>query len=78
LIRRLREVKPGVGIILLSGCVASHGLDENSTGADVVLAKGPNEVAHLVRAVSRLLTKRAARRPPRRAGGEPGTAAQSA
>jgi CheY-like chemotaxis protein len=78
LIRRLREAQPGVRIVLLSGCVASHGLDEGSTGADVVLAKGPNEVTHLVRAVNRLLTKRTARRPPRKAGGASGAGAKSA
>lgn len=74
LIRKVREGKPEMPIVLLSGFVATHGLTEESTGADVVLEKGPHEVAQMVRAVSRLLSRRTRRKPvlrqegPRRSG----------
>jgi CheY-like chemotaxis protein len=58
LIARLRKQSPAVPIILISGFVDSLGLNEHSTGADVVIQKSNNEVAHLVRAVSRLLRKK--------------------
>jgi CheY-like chemotaxis protein len=55
LIVRLRKLEPDIPIVLLSGFVDSMGLNEDSTGADVVIMKSNNEVAHLVRAVNRLL-----------------------
>ena len=58
LIARLRKQSPGVPAILISGFVDSMGLSEENTGADVVIQKSNNEVAHLVRAVSRLLRRR--------------------
>jgi CheY-like chemotaxis protein len=58
LIARLRKQSPGLPVILISGFVDSLGLSEDNTGADVVIQKSNNEVAHLVRAVSRLLRKR--------------------
>ncbi len=68
LIRRVREANPGAKVILLSGFVEALGLDENSTGADIVLAKSNREVLHLIRAVERLTGRRkapgSARRPP--------------
>jgi CheY-like chemotaxis protein len=63
LIKKLRGIEPGVSIILLSGFVGALGLTESSTGADMVLAKSANEVSHLIRAVSRLLKPKAARKP---------------
>ena len=62
LIQKIRSHDATVPVILLSGYVEAFGLTEASTGADVVLPKGPNEVAHLIRAVSRLL-KPAGRKP---------------
>lgn len=58
LIARLRKIAPVTPVILLSGYVDALGLNENSTGADVVLQKSANEVSHLVRAVGRLLRRR--------------------
>lgn len=63
LIGKLRVVEPAVSIILLSGFVEALGLTESTTGADLVLAKNANEVAQLIRAVSRLLRPTAARKP---------------
>src|SRR5215471_3728706 len=39
LIRRIREVKPGTPVVLLSGLVEPLGLTEENTGADAVIAK---------------------------------------
>lgn len=58
LIGQLREQSPELPIILISGFVDSLGLNEENTGADVVIQKSANEVSHLVRAVARLLRKR--------------------
>lgn len=64
LIGRLRALAPTLPIVLLSGFAETLGLSEASTGADVVLQKSANEVSHLVRAVSRLLRRKPARKPP--------------
>jgi CheY-like chemotaxis protein len=64
LIRRIRGLDPAVPVIMLSGYVDSLGLTEANTGADLVLAKSANEVTHMVRAVSRLLRPKAAKKPP--------------
>lgn len=62
-IRRIRTSAPDTRVILLSGFVEPLGLNEENTGADVVIAKSSNEPAHLVRAVKRLLN-RTVRKPP--------------
>jgi CheY-like chemotaxis protein len=80
LIRHLREQAPDLAIIMISGYSDTLGMDEKTTGADVVIQKSSNEVAHLVRSVSRLLKKRkpaktqmAAKKPPASAAsGSPG------
>jgi len=54
-IRRLREHRGDVPVILISGFSQALGLTEADTGADVVLQKSANEVAQLIRAVNRLL-----------------------
>ncbi|MEN6533662.1 MAG: response regulator [Bryobacteraceae bacterium] len=64
IIQHVREIDPGVRVILLSGYVEAYGLDESNTGADIVLSKGANEVAHLIRAVNRLLRRTSAQRKP--------------
>jgi CheY-like chemotaxis protein len=64
LIKKVRNSDSQVRIIMLSGFVEPLGLDEKSTGADVVIAKSSGEVANLVRSVSRLLSKRATKKPP--------------
>jgi len=60
LIRRLRQQSPELPIVLISGYVDALGMSEESTGADAVIQKSANEVSHLVRAVNRLLRKKAA------------------
>jgi len=63
-ILRLREVAKGIPVILLSGYVDVLGLNEQSTGADVVLMKSASETSHLTYAVSHLLQRKpTARRP---------------
>jgi len=67
LIKSLRKTHPHLSIILLSGYTDVLGLTEVNTGADVVLQKSSNEIAHLVSAVKRLLKRKkppASQRPP--------------
>lgn len=59
----VRQIRPKVAVILLSGYVEGMGLTENSTGADVVIQKNANEIPHLTRSVNRLL-RRAMKKPP--------------
>jgi CheY-like chemotaxis protein len=63
LISRLRKHTPDVPIVLVSGYVDTLGLNEASTGADVVIQKSANEVSHLVRSVNRLLRRKS---PPKK------------
>ncbi|MBZ5581124.1 MAG: response regulator [Acidobacteriia bacterium] len=53
-IERLRKLDGKVRVILLSGFVEPLGLTEENTGADAVIAKTSNEVAHLTHWVKRL------------------------
>jgi CheY-like chemotaxis protein len=70
-IGRLRKLNPAPLVILISGFTDTLGLDEASTGADVVLQKSSNEVQQLIRAVNRLLRKQLA--PPKKSpGSQPG------
>ncbi len=57
LIGRLRKLHPATSVILISGFADTLGLDEATTGADIVLQKSNNEVPQLIRAVNRLLRK---------------------
>ncbi len=57
-LQRVREIDPRIPVVILSGYVKLLGLTEESTGADVVLAKGPAEAQELVRVVARLLRKK--------------------
>ena len=63
LITRIRQARPDLPIILLSGFVEPLGLTEQSTGADVVLSKSAGEVGFLVRSVRRLLSRQPLRKP---------------
>ena len=63
---KLREVAKGTPIILLSGYVDVLGLNEQTTGADVVLMKCASETSRLTRAVSHLLRVRPTVRRPRK------------
>jgi hypothetical protein len=44
-------------VILISGFTDTLGLNENNTGADIVIQKSSHEVGQLIRAVNRLLRK---------------------
>jgi CheY-like chemotaxis protein len=66
LIAKLRKQTPGIPVVLVSGFVDALGLSESNTGADVVIQKSANEVAHLVRSVNRLLRRK---KPPASEGG---------
>jgi len=63
LIVGLRKIAPDLPVILISGFVDSLGLNEETTGADVVIQKSANEVSHMVRAVARLLRRKPAKKP---------------
>jgi CheY-like chemotaxis protein len=69
LIVGLRKIAPDLPVILISGFVDSLGLNEESTGADVVIQKSANEVSHMVRAVARLLRKKPVKKPAGSEGG---------
>ena len=64
LISRLRQVRPAVPVILLSGFADTLGLTQENTGADAVIQKSAHEVAHLVRAVSKIAQQKFVRKPP--------------
>jgi CheY-like chemotaxis protein len=42
-IEKIRQHDPQIGIVVLAGYVETLSLTEQSTGADVVLSKGPHE-----------------------------------
>ncbi|MGH9582890.1 MAG: response regulator [Bryobacteraceae bacterium] len=58
LIASLRKRTPDLPVILISGFADALGMNEENTGADVVIQKSANEVAHLVRSVSRMLRRK--------------------
>jgi CheY-like chemotaxis protein len=64
LISRLRQVRPGAPVILLSGFADTLGLTQENTGADAVIQKSAHEVAHLVRAVAKIAQQKFVRKPP--------------
>lgn len=55
LIAGIRAIHPTLPIVLVSGVADVLGLNEKSTGANVVIPKSSTEVMHLIRAVKRLL-----------------------
>jgi CheY-like chemotaxis protein len=63
-IEKIRQHAPRILIVVLSGFVEILGLTEQSTGADVVLSKGPHEVQDLLRAIDRLSSRRIPTKPP--------------
>jgi CheY-like chemotaxis protein len=65
LIGRLRKSSPELPIILISEFVDALGLNEDNTGADAVIQKSAHEVSHLIRAVGRLLRRKAPKKPAR-------------
>jgi len=64
LIKGIRKIDPRARVILLSGFVEPLALTEESTGADVVIAKSCNEPVRLVRSIKRLVNATTARKPP--------------
>jgi CheY-like chemotaxis protein len=64
LIGRLRKQHPATHVILISGFTDTLGLNEDNTGADIVLQKSNNEVGQLIRSVNRLLRKQ--QQPPKK------------
>src|ERR1700722_4750394 len=70
-IGRLRKLHPTSAVILISGFTDTLGLNEATTGADVVLPKRTHEAPHLVRSVNRLPRRqqRPAKKPPSSQGG---------
>lgn len=63
LIAKVREQYPHTPVILISGFADTLGLTEENTGSDAVIQKSANEVHQLVRAVARLLRRKAPRKP---------------
>lgn len=60
----LREKGKVAPVVLVSGFTDALGLNEENTGADVVIQKSASEVNHLIRAINRLLKKQIAKKPP--------------
>jgi CheY-like chemotaxis protein len=58
LIQKMRKANPVIPVILLSGLIDTPGLDERTSGADIVISKSASEVSHLMRATSKLLNRR--------------------
>ena len=77
LIAKIRELNGKVPIVVLSGYVAKLGLTKDNVGADLVVAKGPNEHRDLARAVVRL-TQPAPKKPRSERGRNPKARRQSA
>ncbi len=63
-IANLRKKGKLVPVVLVSGFTDTLGLNEENTGANVVIQKSANEVSHLIRAINRLLKKQIAKKPP--------------
>ena len=61
-IQKLREMSPHLPVVMLSGYTSMLALTPESTGADVVLSKGPHEQIKLVDTVLRLVPEGARRR----------------
>jgi CheY-like chemotaxis protein len=64
LIQKIRKHNPNARIVLLSGFVEALGLTEQSTGADLIVAKNAKEATQLIRSVKRLLSQATTRKPP--------------
>jgi CheY-like chemotaxis protein len=69
MIGEIRKISRSAPVILLAAFPEQLGLDESSTGANCVIAKGANEVAELGRALARLLGRKVSKKPPRPQGG---------
>jgi DNA-binding NtrC family response regulator len=65
-IKQMREVRTDLPVLLMSGMVDVLGLNERSTGANAVVAQGPNEAAHMIRALKRVVKLAKAQKKPAR------------
>ncbi len=63
-IKAIRTISRSAPVILLATFPEQLGLDEESTGANVVIAKVVNEVSQLGRAVAKYIGRRTAMKPP--------------
>ncbi len=63
----IRKLRADIPVILISGFTDAMGLNEATTGADLVIQKSSREVTQLIRGVGRLLG-RAPRKPASSAG----------
>ena len=70
-ISSLRQQGITIPVILLSGFTDALGLNEENTGANVVIQKSNHEVTQLVRAVNGILRKQVAKKPPGSSPGPP-------
>lgn len=66
LIERIRSKKPGMPIVLISGLAETLGLNQQNTGADIIVQKNAHEVTTLTRAVVRLLARRVPKKTARK------------
>ena len=65
-LRRIRKQSEHMPVVILSGYVEKLGLTAESTGANAVISKGPQEEQDLIRAIARFTKKKpAARLAPR-------------
>lgn len=62
-VRRLREMAPDIPVVILSGHVRTFALTAESTGADVVLEKGPREQHDLAGTILSLAPSGSPRKP---------------
>ncbi len=65
-VERLRQAAPGLPVVILTGYAEPLALTPESTGADLVLSKGPREQFDLIDAVAQLVPDGARRsgKPP--------------
>jgi CheY-like chemotaxis protein len=78
LIKQIRLTHPGIPVVLVSGVVDVLGLDERSTGANVVIPKNSTEVPNLLRAVKRLFEAQTLKKPVRSQAGNSAAKKKSA
>jgi CheY-like chemotaxis protein len=61
-LRRIRKQSEHMPVVILSGYVEKLGLTAESTGANAVISKGPQEQQDLIRVIARFTKKRPASR----------------
>lgn len=61
-LRRIRKQSEHIPVVILSGYVEKLGLTAESTGANAVISKGPQEEQDLIRVIARFTKKKPASR----------------